>query len=778
MLRMGKKMNLFITLKIKRKLVFYGGCFLWFSTAYNNVLAGPESFLPRIEEGASINTSSKDENPVFLEADEVSIDEALSTTTARGNVRIIRQMKTGINILQADVITFNEKTHFVTASGNVSILSPEGDVYKATYLELTDDFKEGFIKTIHLLTKDNRRMAAVSAERTDEKITTFSKAIYSPCNLCKEHPETPPLWQIKAIRVVRDEIKGDIDYHDAWLEFDGVPVFYTPYLSHPDPSIKRRSGFLTPYLGMSRDLGAFTGVPYYYVLNDSQDMTITPLFFTKQAPLLIGEYRQRFSNGAWEFLGSITDSKKTSASSQSISRTSKTLRGHVQTKGILNLNDIWRTGFTVNRASDPTYVRRYSFTNVETPQTSSLDSTVYAEGFYDKSYALLQGYSFQPTRQNHPQSQSPLILPLASYAYVGPQGEKGDHFFSNSSLAAITRRVGTNMQRLSVEGGWELPFKGGIGDLYTLTTSLRGDAYNISRFNTGNSTTFKGEKARLFPQATLDWKYPLFNRTSSIPMLIEPNLQFVAAPKGLNNSKIPNEDSLDFEFDETNIFSRDRFPGLDLIDSGQRFNYGTTFEFYPKKIKSLSFFLGQSYQFTQNKFIPQGVGIHRGFSDIIGNFVINPDADTKFRYRVLWDKDNMRARRNEVGVDFGPPVFRVGANYLFSAKNSLDTSFNGKEQISASLGSQFTKYWRGIIQGSRDLGKKGGNLAQSYGIVYEDECFIFKTSLIRTFYQDRDIQPDNIVLFSFTFKTLGEVEFKGLTLGAKNRQEKARQLLN
>ncbi|MBS0185943.1 MAG: LPS-assembly protein LptD [Proteobacteria bacterium] len=736
-----------------------------------------------VKENPILNLAfSKNQNdpevPVFLEADEVTFDEVLATTTARGNVRIIRTTKDGMVVLEADTITVNEKNHLVTASGNVVIFEPTGDVYKANYIELTDDLKKGFIKTVRLLTKDNRRISAISANRVEEGLTTFEKVVYSPCNLCKENPEDPPLWQIKAIKVVRDESKGDVNYHDVWMEFAGTPVFYTPYLSHADPIIKKRSGILTPYFGGSSGLGAFTGVPYHYVINDSQDMTLTPLVMTKQTPVLIAEYRQRFSNGAWETLGSITESKRIAESAGKSVQKSKEVRGHIQSQWIFNLDETWRTGGMINRASDPTYIRKYSFNDVESPQTSSLDSTLYTEGFYDRSYADIRGYAFQPTRVEQSQSITPYILPLASYSYVSPQRQRGDHFFSNNSLLLLNRSVGTNVRRLSVEGGWEMPFMGEIGELYTFTTSLRGDAYDIDRYKTQPSTQyFKGEKGRLFPQFALDCRYPLFNNNEIMPTLIAPEIQFVAAPNGLNNTNIPNEDSLDFEFDETNIFRRDRFPGLDVLDTGQRFNYGSTIEIYPEKIKSVSFFLGQSYEFSKNKFIPEGLGIHKGFSDIIGNFIVNPSGDTKLRYRVLWDKNTLRALRNQVGADIGPAIFRVSANYLFVAKNNLDTSFNGKEQISGSISSQFTTDWKAVFQASRNLGRRSSNLAQSYGVIYEDECFIFKTSFIRTFYQDRDIRPDNMILFSLSFKTIGDVDFKGLKIGAKNRQEKAQKLL-
>lgn len=729
-----------------------------------------------IEQGSGSVNVQENSEPTLLEADEITFDETISTTTARGNVQITCPRQNGTTILQADTVTFNEKTHIAIAVGHVILFDPSGDVYKSDYAELDEDLKNGFIEGVRLLTHDNRRLVAISGIRKEGPITTLKQAVYSPCNLCKDDPSKAPLWQIKADKVIRDEPKGDVDYKNAWMEFSGVPVFYTPYLSHPDPSVKRRSGFLTPFFGTSTDMGLIAGSPYYYVINDSQDLTITPLLTTKETPVLISEYRQRFAKGAWEIQGSVTKSKRIAGSAQNPIMKPEQIRGHVQSKALFNLNDSWRTGFDINRASDPTYIRRYAFTDIASKQTGSLDSTVFAEGFYNKSYAKIQGYAFQPTRINQPQSQSPLIAPFANYAYVGPQRTAGDHFFANSSLVSLTRKVGTDMRRVSVEGGWQLPFFGGIGDLYTLTTSVRGDGYSISHFQQANQM-YKGTQGRLFPQASLDWRYPLFSPRSFIPFLIEPTLGVVASPRGMNNADIPNEDSLDFELDETSIFRRDRFPGLDRVDSGQRFNYGTTFEFYPKHLKSASIFLGQSYQFTKNNAIPTGVGIMQGFSDIVGNFVVNPTQTTKLRYRALWDKETLKARRTQVGFEAGPPIFRVATDYLYVARNALDTSFNGKEQIIGTINSQFTNFWSAYFSASRDLRGSIGNLAQSYGLIYNDECFTFNTNLTRTFYQDRDIKPDNIIMFTLTFKTLGEVTTRGLNLAQQDRQNKAQNLL-
>lgn len=750
-------------------MTFRGLLFLCFcaSPICNEVLAEPQN-----------TVTSQAIKPVLIEADEVTFDQSLGLTTARGNVQITASFTEGLTILRAETVTFNEKTHIATAAGNVHIFDPKGDVYKSDYVELTDDLKSGLIQTIKLLTKENYRLIARDGTRRDGLITEFNQAVYSPCNLCKENPENPPLWQIKAMKVIRDESSGYVKYHDAWLEMGGFPVLYTPYFTHPDPSIERQSGILNPIFGTSKDLGIMSGFSYYHVINSSEDLTLSPMFFTKESPVLMGEYRRRFARGEWSWQGSITQSKSIGGTTSTPVQKPARFRGHIQSKGKFDLNDQWRMGFDLNRASDPTYIRRYSFRGVESPLRSTLDSTVYAEGFYGRSYAKIQGFAFQPTRIDESQRVSPFVTPLAQYNFIGLQRPRGDHFFGTSSLAVISRQLGTNTQRISVEGGWEKPIYGSLGDLYTFTLTLRGDGYHTSHFRPNSRTrSNKTSTGRLFPQTSLNWRFPLYASKSHIPLLIEPQAGIIAAPQGGNPQTIPNEDSEDFQLDETTLFARNRFPGLDRVDSGTRLNYGLVTEIMPKQIDSASFFIGQSYSFTKNKAIPQNIGVYKGASDIVTAFAVLPNQNSKIRLRSLWNKKTLKARRIQIGADVGPPIFRVSGDYLFVAENSSRASFNGKKQIIVGLSSQFAPFWRAEIEASRDLGRNGKNLAQRVALTYEDECFLARTSLTRTFYNDRDIKPDNIVLFTFGFKTLGEISTGGFNISAREKREKTATLL-
>ena len=217
----------------------------------------------RLERGSG----GDQEQPVLLKADLVRQNRELGTITATGNV----EFSQGGRTLLADTVTYNQRTETITASGNISLLEPSGEVFFAEFVELSDDLKDGVAEGIRVLLPDRSRIAAVGGRLVAGIRTTMRKAVYSPCELCKEHPDHPPTWQIKAFEVVHDRANQEIEYKDAWLEFYGVPVLYTPYFFHPDPTIKRKTGLLTPSFGLSSELGTMVRVPIYVAISPTMD---------------------------------------------------------------------------------------------------------------------------------------------------------------------------------------------------------------------------------------------------------------------------------------------------------------------------------------------------------------------------------------------------------------------------------------------------------------------------------------------------------------------------
>jgi len=259
----------------------------------------------------------------------------------------------------------------VIACGNIRLKEPTGDISFATYVELTGGLKEGVIKCARLLMADDARFTARSLKRTDEgSCTRMKQASYTPCLRCKDNPTDPPLWAIHAQDIFQDTKAGEITYEDASLSFLGVPVAYFPYLK---TSLKRRSGFLIPISGGSGGLGAFVGMPYYWVIDPvagDQDLTFTPYVNAKREVTLSLEYRRRFDKGFLCLRGSANfapESKWYEVSPAPNLQWEKIpdVRGHFSAEGTFHLNENWRFLFQENQVSDKSYSRSRFFLNTK-----------------------------------------------------------------------------------------------------------------------------------------------------------------------------------------------------------------------------------------------------------------------------------------------------------------------------------------------------------------------------------------------------------------------------
>ncbi len=706
--------------------------------------------------GLAQNTSTNitpSKNPVLITADQVTYDRDLGVVVASGHVEVSQDTR----VLKADTLTYNERQKTVTASGNVALLDETGTVAFADYMEVTDDLKNAVIQNIRMLMADKSRMAAAVGTRKGP-IDQLDKAVYSPCQPCVSDPQRPPFWQLKANRAVHDNDSHEIVYHDAWMEIFGVPVIYTPYFSHPDPTVKRKSGFLPPRISSSGQLGQQIQIPYYWVISPDSDMTFAPLFSTNALLVLAGEYRKRTHNGSFSIEGSVTEGDIDSTDSGITTTQNDQLRGHVFAKGKFDLTDNWRAGFDINRESDIDYLRLYGFPN---NFNRSLDSTVYAEGFDGRSYASAQAYAFQGLRDTDVQSQTPIVAPLLNWNLVSEPGPGGAYWTIDAGLMSLNRIEGTDSQRLSAKVGWVLPYTAPAGDIYKLSASLRMDGYLVNQFQPGSTNpaptgpTESGFAGRVFPQISFDWRYPFVRRSPGISQVFEPIFSATAALNNGNPALIPNEDSLDFQFDETNLFSPDRFTGLDVVDNGQRVSYGAKYSIYGDGGGHSSLLIGQSYQFNTNNAFLQGSGQSGQFSNIVGALDVSPTSALDLLYRFQIQPTPFQFLRQELGLHVVTGPVDLGIDYAF---------LNGSINDGSTLGTQqefygYAKYkiddnWSLQIDGRRDL-EAGQTLEYGGGVTWQNDCVTITVLGSRSNYSTQELDPDTRFLLIFSFKNLG-----------------------
>ena len=673
--------------------------------------------------------------PILMTADELQFDDELGIATAKGNVEISQSER----VLLADMVIYNQRDDVVTASGNVILVEPTGEVLFAEFAELTDDMREGFLRGFRMLLEDNSRLAAVSAQRRGGVETRLNQAIYSACRDCVGF-DGEPLWNIKAAKVTHNQERHEVVYRDATLELLGIPVAYTPFLSHPDPTVKRKTGLLTPTFGGSSSLGSSIHLPYFWAISRDKDLTFDPTIYASNYPLISGEYRQSFGNG--ELRGRL------SAIFDTTDSTNKRGRGHIDAEARFVINDDWRWGTDVKLASDDTYLSRFGF-----PGKDTLTSRAFIERFGSRTYAAAEGIYFQGLREQDRQEEIPLVLPKIDYNFVSNPGKHGAYTTFDANFQALGRDEGTSSQRISLTGGWHLPYVSNIGTITTLNATLQTDIYNVADVAVPSGGTESGLTGRIFPQLIAEWRYPWIRRGKSSGMSIEPIAALVLAPNGGNPDRIPNEDSLAFELDETNLFSPNRFPGKDRVEGGSRVVYGLRGGAYGDGGGSSTFFVGQSYQFRKNNTFEFGSGLNDHQSDIVGRLTISPNKFLDLLYKTRIDVNNLSAKRTEVSAIYGPRLLRGDINYIFFDQTA---EFPEREEIRAGLSSDITDQWSARIDTRRDLSDNGGTLSWGASLRYNCDCLDFSIDYRRTFTQDRDVPPEEIIFVRVIFKTLGE----------------------
>ena len=697
--------------------------------------------------------------PVTFTADEVNYNKDKALVTATGHVEAWQNG----HVMRADTVTFDRNTGVAAATGHVVLLEPDGEVLFADYAEMRNNMNDGILKDMRALLQQNGRLAANGAQRTGGQINELSKVVYTTCNLCAKDPTRPPLWQIRASSAVQDLEHKRIEYRNATLEMFGLPVAYLPYFWHADPSAKRESGLLPPLIGTSSNVGFFYGQPYYVVLDDQSDVTLLPLITTQAGPQLAAEYRRRFNAG----------SLKVTASGGYLDNSAQ---GSLSSQGEFNYNDTWRWGFNVNRASSSNYVRDFHLVEGLTGDQNVLTSQFYIEGFGDGSYARLDSKLYQGLNTAINSSALPIVLPRYQYSYVGTPDGFGGRLSLTTGAFNVIRSTGTNTRRGSLTVDYERPFTGLLGDRWKIT--LHGDAaaYDASQFDELPNFAPKNsvESARALPQVAVDFRWP-FARDSGTwgTQLIEPIAQLIVAPQAGDSQlrHIPNEDSLDFEFTDANLFGFNRFSGIDRQEGGTRANFalhgawylgGTTFDGL----------VGQSYRTTRDNLFPDGSGLHDEVSDIVARATFAPTSWLDLTYRTRLDKSSLATRFADAVATVGVEQFRLSGGYIYTTFNPYtyymqpapppvgNPYYFPRNEVTIGLSSKLGDY-RFSGYARRDLAT---NKMVSVGAdgIYEDECFIFDLRAYRRYTSINGDSGSTTVLFLMTFKTIGQFGYRAL----------------
>lgn len=733
----------------------------------SNAIVASQPTLPSHPGGLKVDAEKPSPNkaPVDLQADQLQHDESGQKITASGEVVLMQAGRT----VKADQIVYDLREDTVVATGHVEFTDINGDKHYADKVEFNDTLKNGFVQGLQTYLVDGSRFNAKTGTHTGGTKTVMADATYTPCDPCKNDPEGAPLWQIRAADVIHDKEKKSIAYKHARFEVKGVPVAYVPYFSHPDGSVKRKSGFLTPSAGFKSETGAFVESAYYWSIAPDKDMTVGVRAMTEEAPLLMTEWRQRWERAQIIARGSITHSDRKDQSNGQTVQYADELRGNLKLDGTWDINNKWRSGVKVDVASDDQFLRQYDIEGDD----DVLQNEAYVERFSGRNYASARMLAFQDLRIEEDRDDQPHVLPEIEASFLGEPDSVpliGGRWSVDSSLLSLFRPGDEqDMNRVSTALGWQRRLVSDYGLLTTVNARLRGDAYAIGdsyatgvNANVDDNTT----KTRGFGYVHAVSSYPVAKPVENAQVVVEPLVALTMAPN-VGNDKVPNEDSQDVQIDTSNLFEANRFPGLDRVEDQSHVTYGMKTGVYAYDGSFGDIFIGQSYRFDDDDNpYTRGSGLDQQGSDVVGQISAGYKDMHRLDYSFQLDNESLSSQRHEVDASVRVYDLTLSGRYLYAKGLGGTDIEQTREQIQSYASYDLNDQWRVFGGAHHDLGVDPGLRSADFGFDYMGQCISFSATATRTLTSEASGDSGTEVMFRLGLKNLGEFQSSGLSLGS------------
>ncbi len=729
---------------------------------------------------------------LLLEADQLVYDFDRETVTAIGNVQIYY----GEYVLDAGRVTYDQRSGRLIASDGVRMLEPNGNALTAAHLDITETFRDGFVANLNVVTPEGGRFAADVAERRDGETTIFHAGSYTACVPCREHPDRPPLWQIKAARIVHNQTEKTVYYRNARLEFFGIPVAYTPIFFHPDPTVRRKTGFLVPSVIRGDAIGTGVTTPFFWNLAPNFDVTFSPTFLTKQGVLGQAQWRHRLMNGAYSIRAAgifqrdpdaFIDDDGTPLSGN------RTFRGSARTEGEFALGRNWTFGWDVHATSDATFNRDY---DISSSTDRELASTVFLSGSNETNRFDLRGYHFRVQREDtsetlpggsshvhDDQNEQAFVHPVLDHNYIFDQPVLGGELRLDSNLTSVTRRssdlrhppppfdpyyagVAGTFTRATTRASWRRQLIAPGGHVITPFAYLQADANWIDDDDPAPGLSDSSLLGRAMPAVGVEYEWPFLATLGSTVHTFGPRAQLVVRPDEAHPGILPNEDSQSLVFDDTSLFLWDKFSGYDRQEGGMRANLGFVYQGLFPNGASVDALIGQSFQVAgDNSFALRdhaltgiGSGLETDVSDIVARITVNSGYGVGATARGRFDENSLGLEAAEIGAigTYGASTASLG--YAYYRTSAAAGIFERREEVNLAASVELVDNWSVLGSIVYDL-ENESSVSRSLGLAYADDCFEFSAVYSETEDPYTDLVSDRRIFFRLNLRTLVETSF-------------------
>tara|TARA_B100001027_G_scaffold71359_1_gene48791 strand:- start:3443 stop:5530 length:2088 start_codon:yes stop_codon:yes gene_type:complete len=657
------------------------------------------------------------EEKIKIYADEVRVDEVNEKVTATGDAVAINEDNIKI---KSNKLTYNKSKNFIEADGSVVINDQMDNTFFLDELNATDNFNIITGKAVKVRLNDDSRIVGSNFNKKGE-ISVIENAEYTPCTKKNYLIKNCPGWKLKSNKIYHDSKNNTIHYDHAQIQLFNIPVFYLPYFSHPDPSVKKRSGFLMPTIQTDNQLGETFSIPIFLNLSSNRDITFTPNIQTTGNNFYNLDYRHLNDLFDLEMNSSIDDNNDDTGTSNHLFIESKIFNSYG------NLKTYLRT------SNNDTYMRKNNINNL-----TVLKSGIEFDREVNDTFFSMETIGYKHLTVDNQQWE--YLYPKIAYDINNIDNNISGGNVSLNNKLSFKKNLNENYVSLaSSQLNWtNKKINKNLGFIFDNEANLRVASISIdekSRSDTSN--------IRFYPQLSSRVSYPLLKSSALFNQTLTPIVMPIIAP--YNNYTEAQEVT------NSNLFSTNRATSISEWESGPRINYGIEWFINSEKGADIRTVIGQNYRFNKLR-----NDTAREISNYFVNSNININLENYLDGSIVIDRDDLKIRSLNANSfnRFGDLVFAINYDYTSGKYNASaeQVAVGGKYELENNLFIKFT--------GTKNL-DTNKNIGYQYGILYENDCLGIDFNYFRDLTKDRDIKESDGFSFTVVLKPFGSTKNYG-----------------
>lgn len=639
-----------------------------------------------------------------------------STLIASGNVEVLY----GDTRLQAGGVIYDQTTDQLTIQGPIILREGDEFVILAESAGLDPTLQNGILRSARLVLNQQVQLAAAEINLIDGRYNQLTKIAATSCHVCNGRP---PLWQIRASRVVHDTLEKQIYFDNATLQVMDVPIFWLPRIRIPDPSLDRATGFMIPRVRFNSRLDTGIKIPYFIRLGDYRDLTLTP-YWSSKTLTLEGRYRQNFKTGSIQINGAYTNDDILPADR----------RGYLFADGQFDLKDDYKLTFDIETTSDNAYLLDYGYSSKD-----RLDSAITLSRIHSDSYFSGGIVNYNTLRDAEDDSTQPTFVgDVVLERRLYPENLGGElniktDFHSHYRSSDINGDDGRDVARIGVQAAWINDWVLSNGMIFETNNQL-----NLDYFNVQQDTAFAQNATSALPTLSASLRWPLVKHTGhGVTQTLEPIAQLIWSEDF--GDPIPNEQSTRVEFDEGNLFALSKFPATDQRESGLRANLGVSWSRYDPNGWQSTFTMGRTLASETNLNFTDSSGLSGLQSDWLVSGQIKWDNGLDLVARALLD-DSFSMTKTETRLGWNKNKVNLSASYVYIIEDAAEDRTTPVNELTVNGGYEINENWT-TTAGVRYNFVENQAASASLGFKYEHECVEIDFSASRRFTSSTSIEP-------------------------------------